>query len=81
MVLIIVFLALFAWRNNIYHWLAQPLLKALPAGGNLVATEVAAPFFVPVKVTMLVAFLVSLPNTLYQIWAFVAQGCTSMKNV
>lgn len=71
---IIVFFGLFAWRNDIYHWLAQPLLDALPAGGNLIATEVAAPFFVPVKVTMLVAFLASLPNTLYQVWAFVAPG-------
>lgn len=71
---IVIFFALFAWRNDIYHWLAQPLLRALPAGGNLIATEVAAPFFVPVKVTMVVAFLVSLPNTLYQLWAFVAPG-------
>lgn len=71
---VIVFFILFYWRNDIYHWLAKPLLDAMPAGGNLIATEVVAPFFVPVKVTMLVAFLVTLPNTLYQIWAFVAPG-------
>ncbi|RXZ44036.1 twin-arginine translocase subunit TatC [Crenobacter cavernae] len=72
--LLIVFVALFHWSGDIYHLLAKPLLDALPAGTHMIATDVTAPFFVPVKVTMLVAFLVSLPNTLYQIWAFVAPG-------
>ncbi|AXT48488.1 MULTISPECIES: twin-arginine translocase subunit TatC [Chromobacterium] len=70
----LVFLGLFHWSGDIYHLLAKPLLDALPAGANMIATDVTAPFFVPVKVTMLVAFLISLPNTLYQIWAFVAPG-------
>ncbi|GHD79311.1 twin-arginine translocase subunit TatC [Vogesella fluminis] len=68
------FLALFHWSGDIYHLLAKPMLDALPAGTNMIATDVTAPFFVPVKVTMLVAFLLSLPNTMYQIWAFVAPG-------
>ncbi|BAK78569.1 sec-independent protein translocase, TatC subunit [Pseudogulbenkiania sp. NH8B] len=72
--LLIVFLALFHWSGDIYHLLAKPLLDVLPSGSNMIATDVTAPFFVPVKVTMLVAFLISLPNTLYQIWAFVAPG-------
>ncbi|MDF0604155.1 twin-arginine translocase subunit TatC [Neisseriaceae bacterium TC5R-5] len=72
--MLLVFLCLFHWSADIYHLLAQPLLKALPQGTNMIATDVTAPFFVPVKVTMLVAFLISLPNTLYQIWAFVAPG-------
>ncbi|HJV06794.1 MAG TPA: twin-arginine translocase subunit TatC [Chromobacteriaceae bacterium] len=72
--MIIVFLALFHWSGDIYHLLAKPLLDALPKGTNMIATDVTAPFFVPVKVTMLVAFLISLPNSLYQIWAFVAPG-------
>ncbi|WP_028537330.1 twin-arginine translocase subunit TatC [Paludibacterium yongneupense] len=70
----IVFLALFHWSGDIYHLLARPLLQHLPAGSTMIAIEVTAPFFVPVKVTMLVAMLLSLPNTLYQLWAFIAPG-------
>lgn len=72
--IVVCFLALFHWSGDIYHLLAKPMLDALPAGTNMIATVVTAPFFVPVKVTMLVAFLLSLPNTMYQIWAFVAPG-------
>ncbi|BEV72929.1 MULTISPECIES: twin-arginine translocase subunit TatC [unclassified Paludibacterium] len=73
----LVFLGLFHWSGAIYHLLARPLLQHLPAGSNMIAIEVTAPFFVPMKVTMLVALLISLPNTLYQIWAFVAPGLYS----
>lgn len=72
--LLVCFLGLFHWSGDIYHLLAKPMLDVLPAGANMIATDVTAPFFVPVKVTMLVAFLLSLPNTMYQIWAFVAPG-------
>ncbi|CUA81945.1 MULTISPECIES: twin-arginine translocase subunit TatC [Gulbenkiania] len=75
--LVVVFLALFHWSGTIYHLLAQPLMDVLPAGASMIATDVTAPFFVPLKVTMLVAFLISLPNTLYQVWAFVAPGLYS----
>jgi sec-independent protein translocase protein TatC len=68
----LVFLLLFHWSGEIYHLLALPLLKNLPAGSHMISIEVTASFFVPMKVTMLVALLFSLPNTLYQIWAFVA---------
>jgi Tat protein translocase TatC len=71
------FLGLFHWSGDIYHLLAKPLLDALPNGGSMIATEVTATFFVPMKLTMLVAFLISLPNTLYQVWAFVAPGLYS----
>lgn len=70
----LVFLLLFHWSGDIYHLLARPLLQHLPVGSNMIAIDVTAPFFVPMKVTMLVALLISLPNTLYQIWAFVAPG-------
>jgi len=50
------------------------LLSKLPAGGQMIATAVTTPFFVPMKVAMMTAFLVSLPHTLYQIWSFVAPG-------
>lgn len=72
--LIAVFGLLFYWARDLYAFLAQPLLAKLPAGGQLIATEVTAPFFVPIKVTMMAAFVIALPYLLYQIWAFVAPG-------
>ena len=71
---ILVFICYFPWARDIYSLLAQPMLDALPNGGNMIATEVTAPFFVPVKVTLLLAFITSLPYLLYQFWAFVAPG-------
>ncbi len=71
---VLVFVGLFPFANKIYTLLAAPLLAKLPAGGQMIATAVTTPFFVPMKVAMLAAFVVSLPNTLYQIWAFVAPG-------
>ena len=72
--IIFVFICYFPWARDIYSLLAQPMLDALPNGGNMIATEVTAPFFVPVKVTLLLAFITSLPYLLYQFWAFVAPG-------
>lgn len=71
---VVVFVAFFPFANKIYALLAQPLLSKLPAGGQMIATAVTTPFFVPMKVAMMAAFIVSLPHTLYQIWAFVAPG-------
>lgn len=70
----VVFIAFFPFANKIYALLAQPLLGELPAGGQMIATAVTTPFFVPMKVAMMAAFIVSLPHTLYQVWAFVAPG-------
>jgi len=72
--LIVVFVALFPFANDIYALLAAPLLSKLPMGGQMIATGVTTPFFVPMKVAMMAAFLISLPHTLYQVWAFVAPG-------
>lgn len=71
---IVVFIAFFPFANKIYSLLAAPLLSKLPAGGQMIATAVTTPFFVPMKVAMMAAFIVSLPHTLYQVWAFVAPG-------
>ncbi len=71
---LIVFIALFPFANKIYALLAYPLLSKMPAGGQMIATAVTTPFFVPMKVAMLAAFVISLPNTLYQIWSFIAPG-------
>lgn len=70
----VVMLALVPFANDIYQFLATPLLQALPEGGQMIATEVTTPFFVPLKVVMLAAFIISSPYTLYQIWAFIAPG-------
>lgn len=62
------------FARELYTLLAQPLLEKLPQGGQMIATDVATPFFVPMKVALMVAFVLTLPHTLYQIWAFVAPG-------
>ncbi|MEO1766643.1 twin-arginine translocase subunit TatC [Thiobacter aerophilum] len=73
---VVVFIILFIYpgANTLYTLLAKPLLASLPKGGQMIATEVTTPFFVPMKVTALAAFLIALPYILYQIWAFVAPG-------
>lgn len=74
---LLVFLVLFYWASDIYTLLARPLLAALPSDGKMIATDVVGVFLVPVKVTLLVAFLVALPYVLFQVWAFVAPGLYS----
>ena len=71
---LLVFVCLFPWSSNLYTLLAQPLLSKLPNGGQMIATDVTTPFFVPLKVAMMAAFLIALPYILYQIWRFVAPG-------
>ncbi len=60
--------------NKLYDLLALPMLDALPAGSKMIATGVIAPFFIPLKIAMLAAFMIALPVILYQAWAFVAPG-------
>jgi sec-independent protein translocase protein TatC len=71
---VIVLLCLFPWAKEIYAFLAAPLLKALPHGSTMIATDVTGTFLVPLKVTLMAAFLIALPYVLYQMWAFVAPG-------
>ena len=72
--LLIVFGCLFYWARDIYTLLAEPMLKVMPPGTQMIAVEVAAPFFVPVKVTMFASLIIALPYVLYQAWAFIAPG-------
>lgn len=67
-----VFVLLLPFANDLYAWLAQPLLATLPKGGQLVAIEVASTFFVPMKLAFYTALFTAAPAVLYQIWAFVA---------
>ena len=73
-VVIFVILFIYPGASVIYDLLAAPMLASLPEGTRMIATGVITPFMVPVKVTMMAAFVVSLPVVLYQIWAFVAPG-------
>ncbi len=72
--LLVAFICLFPFANKLYTLLAQPLRAKLPKGGQMIATDVTTPFFVPLKVAMMAAFLIALPYILYQIWRFVAPG-------
>lgn len=73
---IAIFIVLFIYpgASFIYDTLAQPMLASLPQGTTMIATGVITPFMVPVKVTLLAAFIVALPYVLYQAWAFIAPG-------
>jgi len=75
--IVVVFVCLVPFASHIYDFLAQPMLHALPAGTKMIATGVITPFLVPIKVTLLVAFILALPVVLYQMWAFVAPGLYS----
>ena len=70
----IVLLALLPFANRLYAWFAQPLLDKLPEGAQLIAVEVASPFFAPLKLALFVAVVATMPWLLYQAWAFGAPG-------
>jgi sec-independent protein translocase protein TatC len=72
--ILVVFVCLMPWAGAIYDLLALPMMAALPEGSRMIATGVITPFLVPVKVTLLMAFIVALPIVLYQAWAFIAPG-------
>jgi sec-independent protein translocase protein TatC len=67
-----VFLALVYFANDIYQLVSAPLINQLPVGASMIATDVASPFFTPIKLTMMVSVFVSAPMILYQVWAFIA---------
>jgi sec-independent protein translocase protein TatC len=71
---IVVFIGLVYWAPDIFRLLARPLMQNLPKDGKMIVTDVTGSFFVPMKVTMMVALVIALPVVLYQIWAFVAPG-------
>lgn len=71
---IFIVLFLYPGASVIYDILAQPMLASLPEGTRMIATGVITPFMVPVKVTLMAAFIIALPIVLYQAWAFVAPG-------
>jgi sec-independent protein translocase protein TatC len=74
MSVLIVFLCLAYFSQDLYQLLAQPLLQALPENSTMIATDVASPFFAPFKLTLVLSFFIAIPFVLYQIWGFIAPG-------
>ena len=70
--ILVVFSGLLYFSNDIYHIVANPLISQLPQGSSMIATDIAAPFFTPIKLTAVVAIFISIPYVLYQVWGFVA---------
>ena len=72
--ILLAFVALIYFSNDIYDFVARPLLSQLPEGTSMIATDVATPFITPIKLTLVVSFFVAIPYLLYQAWAFIAPG-------
>ncbi|WP_018987072.1 twin-arginine translocase subunit TatC [Methylophilus methylotrophus] len=62
------------FANQLHQFFVSPLLSQLPASGKMIATSVTSPFFIPLKIALYMAFVLSLPNTLYQLWKFIQPG-------
>ena len=71
---LVLFLALFYWANDIFIYVAGPLLAALPEGSSMIAIDPTSPFFAPFKLAFYVSFLLAAPYILYQMWSFIAPG-------
>ncbi len=75
--ILLVFLALFAFSEEIFTAAAEPLLQLMPEGTSMIATGVTSPFLVPFKLVMLLSVLLTIPYLLHQIWSFIAPGLYS----
>ncbi|MEP0201228.1 MAG: twin-arginine translocase subunit TatC [Halioglobus sp.] len=71
---LVVFIGLFPFANDIYGFVSEPLRELLPAGASMIATDVASPFLTPFKLTLVTAIFIAIPYVLYQIWSFIAPG-------
>ena len=74
LVILVAFVVLFAFSEDIFTFAAAPLLAQMPEGTNMIATGVTSPFLVPMKLALLLSVLLTVPHTLHQIWAFIAPG-------
>jgi sec-independent protein translocase protein TatC len=72
--IIVVFISLVYFANDIYQLVSAPLIAQLPAGTSMIATDVATPFFTPIKLTLVASSFIAIPWILYQIWGFIAPG-------
>lgn len=71
---LLIFICLFPFANEIYTFVSEPLRALLPEGSSMIATDVASPFLTPFKLTLVTAIFLAIPVILYQLWAFVAPG-------
>jgi sec-independent protein translocase protein TatC len=71
---LVVFIGLFPFANEIYTFVSKPLRALLPEGATMIATEVASPFLTPFKLTLVAAIFLAIPYLLYQVWSFIAPG-------
>ncbi|RRJ83525.1 twin-arginine translocase subunit TatC [Aestuariirhabdus litorea] len=71
---LVIFLGLFYFANEIYAFVSEPLRAFLPEGSTMIATEVASPFLTPFKLTIVLAIFLAIPFILHQIWSFIAPG-------
>ena len=74
LVVVVIFLGLFYFSNEIYTFVSKPLRIYLPEGASMIATEVASPFLAPFKLTLVVSVFISIPFILHQAWAFISPG-------
>lgn len=72
--IVLVFLALYPFSNRLYEFVSAPLIRMMPAGTRMIATEVASPFLAPFRLTVLTAIVITVPFLLYQVWGFIAPG-------
>ena len=74
LVILVAFLVLFAFSEELFSFAAEPLLAQMPEGTSMIATGVTSPFLVPLKLALLLSVLLTIPHTLHQIWGFIAPG-------
>ncbi|MDB2590388.1 twin-arginine translocase subunit TatC [Candidatus Thioglobus sp.] len=70
--ILVVFISLFPFANEVYSFIAAPIISALPEGGNIIAIGVISPFLTPLKMALIMAVYIAMPYLLYQIWKFIA---------
>ncbi len=75
--ILVIFLSMFYWANEIYTYLAEPLTRHMPEGSSMIAIDVASPFLTPFKLVLMLSVFLAMPVILYQLWAFVAPGLYS----
>jgi len=70
--ILVVFISLFPFANEVYSFIAAPIINVLPEGGNIIAIGVISPFLTPLKMALIMAVYIAMPYLLYQIWKFIA---------
>jgi sec-independent protein translocase protein TatC len=71
---LVIFCSLIYFAQDIYQYVAKPLLAVMPEGTQMIATDVASPFFTPFKLTIVLSIFIAMPYILYQLWSFIAPG-------